>query len=75
MLSQVIRAMECLFAPFVCTRVFLFRLMAELMSSAVFGSGKNLYGGNQRDNSSAISSEYSPSGIQGAGTHELSCPS
>ena len=41
--------MECLFAPFVCARVLLFRLMAELVSSAVFGSGKNLYGGDQRD--------------------------
>lgn len=53
MLSQVIRAMECLFAPFVRAKVLLFRLVAELMSSAVFGSGKNLYGGDKRGDSSA----------------------
>lgn len=55
MLSQVIWAMKCLFAPFVCARVLLSRLVAELMSSAVFGSGKDLYDGGKRNDSSVIS--------------------
>lgn len=75
MLGQVIWTMVCLFAPFVSARVLLFRIMAELMSSAVFSSGKDLCHGGKRDDSLAILEWYLPSNIQGAGTHGLACPS
>lgn len=67
--------MECLFAPFVCARISLSRLVAKLMSSAVFGSSKHLYDGGKRNDPLVISQGYLPSDIRGAGMHELACPS
>lgn len=76
MLSQIIWAVECLFTAFVGAMVFLFWLMAELMSPAMLGSGEDLRNGDKRhDFILNFAGGFSPLYIQGVDRHELACPS